>query len=103
MKGQDFDVAEVRPVGPHVVAREFEAVEPAVVGRGAGGDLFGDMIVALFGKPRPPPALIVDEELGEGPLAALHVGQYEACQRPRASTFQPAMGRPPLRIGRSWP
>lgn len=74
MKGDDFNIIAVGPIGMNLHSRELELIENAA-GRGrTGRKLLGDVVIAMLRQPRAEAPLIVDEKLRERPLAARHVG-----------------------------
>jgi len=74
--GDDLDVADVRPLGPQVVARKSKAVVPLARVRRRRFDRAGDQMPARSGQYGPKSPLVVDEELGKSPRPRLHVGQF---------------------------
>ena len=71
MKGEDFDVVEIFPVGAQTV---FRVESELLVGFAVSlGEMFRYVIDAVFRQPRAKTPLVIDEKLDEIPIARLDV------------------------------
>ena len=75
VKGQQLDVAEIGPVGPNLVAGEFEAVKAAAVGGRAGREFGCDVIIAMLGSRVRKRRWSLTKSWANDHSSALHVGQ----------------------------
>ncbi len=76
MKGEDFDVVEIFPVGAQTV---FRVESELLVGLAVPfGEMFRYVIDAVFRQPRAKTPLVIDEKLNEIPIARFDVVEGNA-------------------------
>ena len=76
VESNDFHVAGIGPIGANFVALELELIGAFARRFGGRFQLPGDLIVALLGQAWAEPPAVVHEQLGEVPLAFLHLRQF---------------------------